>query len=330
MSVTPRVSSTTPARWLIIAAFAAIYLLWGSTYIAIRFAVEVIPPFAMSGTRFVVAGLLLMLWARAQGAPWPTRLNWRTAMIAAVMLFVLNNGALVWAAQYVPSGTLALLVGATPLWIVLLDWWRPTVHGRQAGGVRPTLTVFLGLLLGFFGIVLLAGSGEMASARPEYAIGIVALLVGTVAWAAGSIYTRQVSSALPDSPILCSGMQLFSGGVMLIALSIVSGESAGFQLADITLRSGLSWFWLVICGSILGFGSYVWLMRVSSPARVATYAYVNPVVAIFLGWALAGEQLTPRTIVAAAIIVAAVMLINSARSRKPAARPVVLASESTA
>jgi len=326
MSLTPRVSAV-PARWLLVAAFAAIYLLWGSTYIAIRFAVEVIPPFAMSGTRFVVAGLLLMLWARAQGAPWPTRLNWRTAIIAAVMLFVLNNGALVWAARFVPSGTLALIVGATPLWMVLLDWWRPTIHGRQAGGVRPSNIVFGGLLLGFFGIILLAGSGEMASARPEYAIGIVALLIGTVAWAAGSIYTRQASAGLPDSPIMCSGMQLLGGGVMLITLSMVTGESAGFQLADITLKAGLSWVWLIICGSILGFGSFVWLMRVSAPARVATYAYVNPVVAIFLGWALAGEQLTPRTLIAAAIIVAAVMIINSARYRKPAPRPVVLASE---
>jgi drug/metabolite transporter (DMT)-like permease len=319
-----------PARWLIVAAFAAIYLLWGSTYIAIRFSVEIIPPFLMSGTRFLVAGLLLFGWARLNGAPWPTWRNWRTAITAAVMLFVLNNGTLVWAAQYVPSGLLALLVGATPLWMVLLDWWRPTVHGRQAGGVRPSNVVFGGLLLGFFGIFLLTGADEMTSSGPEFAIGVVAVLIGTVGWAAGSIYTRQSASSLPESPILCSGMQLVSGGLMLVTLSAVTGQSAGFQLADVTLRAGLSWAWLVIGGSILGFGSYIWLMRVSTPARVATYAYVNPVVAIVLGWALAGETLSLRTAVAAAIILGAVMIINSARTRKPKPRPVALASESGA
>jgi drug/metabolite transporter (DMT)-like permease len=326
MSLTPRVS-TPPKRWQVVAAFAAIYLLWGSTYIAIRFAVEVIPPFTMSGTRFIVAGLLMVFWARSQGAAWPTRLNWRVAATAAVMLFVLNNGSLVWAARYVPSGMLSLIVGATPLWMVLLDWWRPTMHGRQAGGVRPNNLVFVGLLLGFFGIILLAGSGDMAAARPEYAIGIVALLIGTVAWAAGSIYTRQTSAALPDSPLMCSGIQLISGGAMLVSLSALTGELASFQLVDVTLKAGVSWLWLVVCGSILGFGSYMWLMRVSTPARVATYAYVNPVVALFLGWALAGEQLTPRTLIAAVVILSAVMIINSARNRKPAPRPVTLANE---
>lgn len=319
-----------PARWLIVAAFAAIYLLWGSTYIAIHFAVEIIPPFLMSGTRFILAGSLLIVWMRVHGEPWPTWRNWRTAIVAAAMLFVLNNGALVWAAQYVPSGTLALLVGATPLWMVLLDWWRPTLHGRQAGGVRPSLTVFGGLMLGFVGIFLLTSSGDMTTATPEFIAGVVTLLVGTVGWAAGSIYTRQSADSLPKSPILCSGMQLLSGGIMLTLLATVTGETTGFQLTDVTLRAGLSWLWLVVCGSIIGFGSYVWLMRVSTPARVATYAYVNPVVAIFLGWALAGETLTPRTLVAAAVIVSAVMIINGARTRRPRPRRVAMASESGA
>lgn len=329
MSLSPAIS-VEPPRWRVIAAFAAIYLLWGSTYIAIRFAVEVIPPFTMSGSRFVIAGLVLMFWARSQGAPWPSRVNWRAALVSAVMLFVINNGTLVWASQYVPSGTLALIVGATPLWMTLLDWWRPTLHGRQAGGVRPTNTVFLGLLIGFAGISLLAGSGDMGQLGPNYALGIAAMMVGTVAWAAGSIYTRQAAGSLPGSPVMSSASQLLGGGVMLLALSLTSGEMASFQWAEMTSQAAVSWLWLVVCGSIIGFGSYIWLMRVTTAARVSTYAYVNPIVALFLGWALAGEALTLRTVVAAVVIVGAVMLINTARIRKPAARPVALASETSA
>ena len=192
-------SSAAPSRWMIVAAFAAIYVLWGSTYITIRFAVEVIPPFLLGGTRFIVVGLLLTAWARAQGAQWPTWGQWRATLVASVLFFVINNGALVWATQYVPSGMAALLIGATPMWMVLFDWWRPGLHGRQAGGVRPSNVVIGGLLLGFFGISLLADPAELIAERPEYAIGIVAILVGAVSWAAGSIYTRQAAAALARS-----------------------------------------------------------------------------------------------------------------------------------
>jgi drug/metabolite transporter (DMT)-like permease len=323
-------TSQSPSRWAVLAAFAAIYLLWGSTYIAIRFAVADIPPFLMSGSRFVIGGLVLMLWARAHGAALPSRRNVMAAAITAVMMFVLNNGALVWAAQYVPSGTLALFVGATPMWMVLLDWWRPTMHGRQAGGVRPTMPIFAGLLLGFTGIVLLADPANMASHGPQYVAGVVAMLVGTVGWAAGSIYSRQAQASLPDSPIMCSGLQLLTGGLMLMALAGGTGEFAQFQLSDITLRAGISWAWLTLAGSIIGFGSYIWLLRVSTPARVGTYAYVNPIVAVLIGWAIGGEPLTERTILAAAVIIGAVMLINNSRNAKPKPRIVARASESAA
>jgi len=243
------------------------------------------------------------------------------------MLFMLNNGGLVWASQFVPSGMAALLIGATPLWMVLLDWWRPSIHGRKPGGIRPSNTVFAGLLIGFFGILLLVNPSGLADAGHEYAVGVVVILLASVAWAAGSIYSRQ--SDQPASPILATGMQLLSGGLMLMLASAVAGEIASLNIAAITPRSAVSWLYLAVFGSIIGFGSYVWLLRVTTMARVATYAYVNPVVAVFLGWALANEPVTLRTIIAAAIIIAAVMMINSARTRAAAPRkPSLAASES--
>lgn len=317
MTVSTSSDTQAPARWAVWAAFAAIYLIWGSTYIGIRFAVETIPPFLMGGSRFMMAGLLMMVWALARGAKWPTWSQWRSASIAGFVLFVLNNGALVWAAQHVPSGVLALLIAATPMWMVLLDWWRPSVHGRLAGGARPTNMVFAGLLLGFFGILLLANPTQLGEISPNFAIGVVVTLIGSVAWAAGSLYARQAD--MPESPILSTALQLFVGGGLLLALGLASGQAAGFDLAQVTAQSAVSWVYLLIFGSIIGFGSYVWLLRVSTPARVSTYAYVNPVIAVFLGWLLADEPLTPRTMIAAAIIIGSVMLINSTRHRKQAA-----------
>lgn len=317
-------SGAAPARWHLLAAFAAIYLIWGSTYIAIRFAVETVPPFFLGAVRFMLAGLVMFVWAWAQGAAMPTRRQWRAAAFAGFLLFVLNNGGLVWASQYVPSGMAALLIGATPMWMVLLDWWRPTVHGRRAGGIRPSNMVFAGLLLGFFGILLLVNPGGLADAGHEYAVGVVVILAASVAWAAGSLYSRQ--SEQPASPILSTSMQLLCGGVMLLAVSAGAGEIAGLDVSAITARSALSWLYLGVFGSIIGFGSYVWLLRVSTTAKVATYAYVNPVVAVFLGWALANEPITPRTILAATIIIAAVMMINRARSRAAAPRTTPLAT----
>jgi drug/metabolite transporter (DMT)-like permease len=308
-------------RWSVLAAFAAIYFVWGSSYVFIHFGVETIPPFLLGGVRFTIAGLLMMGWARTHGAAAPTRAHWRAASIAGFMMFLINNGAIIWASQYVPSGLLALLIAATPLWMVLFDWWRPTLKGRQTGGIRPNNLVFAGLLLGLVGVALLVNPAKAAGSSANYMIGIlVVFLLATSAWAGGSIYTRQAQ--LPDSPILCTGMQLFTGGLMLLALSVVTGETNSFTIAQVSARSALSVCYLIMAGSIIGFGSYIWLLRVSNPARVATYAYVNPIVAVGLGWALAGEPINERTLLAAAVIIAAVMLVNTARTRKPS-RPAV-------
>lgn len=308
-------ASRAPSRWLLLGAFTAIYLVWGSSYVFIHFAVESIPPFLMAGARFTVAGLIMILWARMQGAPIPTLRHWRSAAIAGFPMFLINNGALVWASQTVPSGMVSLIIAITPMWMVLLDWWRPTLHGRMAGGVRPTWTVFAGLVLGLGGILLLASPGATmtggeANSR-DISIGVLVILIGTVGWAAGSMYARHAEQ--PASPILATGMQLLLGGIMLLVLGVVTGEAARLELAHIKPLAIFSWAYLVIMGSIIGFGSYVWLLRVASPARVATYAYINPVVGVILGWALAGETISERTILATAIIIVAVMIVNDVR-----------------
>jgi drug/metabolite transporter (DMT)-like permease len=301
-----------PTRARLVTAFAAVYLVWGSTYLAIRFAVESIPPFLMAGTRFLLAGACMVVWSLWRGEPRPTRAMWQAAAIIGGLLLVGGNGGVVWAEQHVPSGIAALLVATVPLWMVLLDWLRP-------GGRRPTMGVLLGVAVGMGGLALLvdphAGSGQ---ANP-IAAGV--LVVAALSWATGSIYSKRASR--PASPILGTGMQMLAGGALLIVLSLSLGEPSRFDASSVTTRSLLSWLYLVTMGSFVGFTAYVWLLRVTAPAKAATYAYVNPVVAVFLGWALAGEPLTGRTLVAAAIIVGAVALITTAGSgaKRPADAP---------
>jgi drug/metabolite transporter (DMT)-like permease len=292
---------TSPTRARLMTAFAAVYLVWGSTYLAIRFAVETMPPFLMAGSRFLLAGACMTAWALWRGAPRPTRSMWRAAGIIGALLLVGGNGGVVWAEQHVPSGITALLVATVPLWMVLLDWLRP-------GGRRPTLAVIVGVAVGLGGLALLvdprAGTGQ---ANPA-AAGV--LVVAALSWAIGSIYSK--SASRPASPILGTGMQMLAGGALLTVLGLVAGEGPRFHPDTISTRSLLAWAYLVTMGSFVGFTAYVWLLRVTAPAKAATYAYVNPVVAVFLGWALADEPLTARTLVAAAIIVGAVALITTA------------------
>ena len=295
------------SRWRLIAAFFAIYIVWGSSYIGIRFAIESLPPFLMAGVRFSLAGGVLIVWARLRGAPAPTWANWRAAVIVGAILFLASNGLLVWAEQSVPSGLTALIYATIPLWMVLLDWLRP------GGAVRPGWPVFFGLALGLVGIALLVGPDKLAGSGGVNPLGALALLIGGFIWAGGSIYSRQ--AALPRSPLLSTGMQLFGGGILLLALAAVSGEVVTTQWSAILPRSVIALVYLAIFGSIIGFTAYVWLLQVSTPARVGTYAYVNPVVAVILGWAMAGEALTARTLLASAVIIASVVIVVGYRNR---------------
>jgi drug/metabolite transporter (DMT)-like permease len=292
-------------RARVITAFAALYLIWGSTYLAIKVAVETLPPFLMAGIRFAIAGAILYAYARAAGAGKPSAANWKAASIVGAGLLLGGNGGLVWALQRLPSGVSAILVATTPLWMVGLDWIRP-------GGVRPAPRVIAGLLLGLLGIALLVGPEKAAGGGLDPA-GAGAILLATLSWAAGSIYARH--APLPASSLLATAMEMLAGGVLLTVLAIAAGEADKFSPGDVSARSAAGFLYLLLVGSLVGFTAYVWLLKVSSPARVSTYAYVNPVVAVLLGWAFAGEELTPRMLVAAAVVVGAVAAITTASSR---------------
>lgn len=297
-----------PSRAALVAAFAAVYLIWGSTYLAIRFAIETLPPFLMAGTRFVIAGALLYAWMRMRGQPRPSAQHWRATAVVGGLLLLGGNGLVVWAEQWVASGVAALLVATVPFWMVLLDWLRP-------GGVRPSAGIFLGLLIGFGGIALLIGPGDWAGGG-VYGLGAAALVLASLSWAVGSIYSR--GAALPQSAPLATGMEMLAGGGLLLLVGTLLGEVGRVDPAGISLRSAAALLYLIVFGSLIGFSAYIWLLGVSTPARVSTYAYVNPVVAVFLGWLLANEPLTPRIGLAVAIIVGAVMVITTRRTPAPA------------
>ena len=294
----------------VLAAFATLYVVWGSTYLAIRFAVETLPPFTMAGARFVVAGAVLYGWSRARGAAPLTRPEWRTAAIVGALLVVGGNGLVSWAEQTVPSGIAALLVASEPLWIVLLD-------GARRGGERPTAAVWTGVALGFVGIGVLVGPGAVGGAPVDPS---GALAVGTAAfcWALGSVVQRGVSTA--GATLLHAGGQMLVGGALLLAVGVGVGERV--DVSAVSARSAWAFAYLVVAGSLVAYSVYVWLLAVTTPTRASTYAYVNPVVAVLLGWALAGEPLGPRVAGAGALVVAAVVFITSGdrgAGRTPAA-----------
>lgn len=284
-----------------LAAFIAVYLVWGSTYLAIRYAVETIPPFLMGGARFVVSGLILYIWALARGSPKPTAAQWRDATIAGILMLCLGNGAVGWAEQRVPSGLAALLVAIVPVWIVIVDWVRP--HG-----VRAKPVVLLGVVVGFLGLIILVGPGASGSSPVDKTAAIV-LVFASLAWACGSVFNRHGDR--PDSAAMSTGIQMLGGGTGLVLFAIARGELGTLDVDAVSRASWLGWLYLVTFGSLVGFTAYIYLLRAVSPAKASTYAYVNPLVAVFLGWAIAGEAVTARTLGAAAVILAGVAMITS-------------------
>jgi drug/metabolite transporter (DMT)-like permease len=294
-------------RSQILAAFASIYLIWGSTYLAIRYAVETIPPFVMGGLRFVVSGALLYAWARYRGAPSPTKRNWRNAIIAGGLLLLGGNGAVVWAEQFVSSGLTALLVSILPFWLVIIEWVRPPRR-------RPHAAVIIGLIVGFAGIVVLVGPGNIGGHGDVRPIGALVLILGSLSWAIGSFFSRDAD--LPESGLLTTGMEMLGGGTLMLIVGALSGELSHFDVHHVSRASAMGLLYLITFGSLLGFTSYIWLLDKVSPARLGTYAYINPVVAVVLGWAIASERLSVRTVFAAAIVICAVALITTARSSR--------------
>jgi len=291
------------SRALILGAFAIVYVVWGSTYLAIRVAIETVPPFYMAGTRFLLAGALLYGWARMRGAARPERAALRGSAILGVLFLCLGNGGLVWSETRVPSGLAAVLVATVPLWTVLIERFR------GAAVVRPA--VWAGLAIGLCGVVLLMAPGRGEAAIDP--IGAAVLIVASIIWAYGIVISR--SLALPDSGAMNAAVQMLVGGACLLAAGTLVGEPSSFQLAAVSGRSLIGLAYLVVFGSLIAFSAFVWLLREVPPGRVATYAYVNPVVAVLLGWQLAAEPFGPRELVASAVILAGVALIISVRSR---------------
>src|SRR6266487_3015735 len=288
-------------------AFLSIYTIWGSTYLAIRFASETFPPFLMAAIRFLIAGSVLYAWTRFRGAPRPTRANWKAATIVGGLLLLGGNGGVVKAEQVFPSGLTAVLITTVPIWMALVELLRKD-------RIVPTLHVVLGLILGFGGVVLLVGPGDLAGSGGLNPLWAGVLIFASLSWAIGSVYSRK--AFLPRTPLLGSGMEMLTGGALLLVASLVSLEWVGFQPSNLSVLSLVSFIYLVVFGSLLGFSSYVWLLTKTTTARVSTYAYVNPVVAVFLGYFLAGEQLTLRTLLASSVIVIAVVVITTFKSRQ--------------
>jgi len=255
----------------------------------------------MAAVRFLTAGSLLCLWARLSGSTTRKEESWAAALIVGFLLFLVGNGGVVLAEQWVPSGLAALTVSTTPFWIAMLEWAAP-------GGKRPGVQVVLGILIGFCGVTLLVDFDDLRPGAAVDAKGAGLLLLSSLSWSAGSLYARRVHISL--SPIMVSGMQMLGGSMFLTAASWIAGELRGFNPESISMFSLLALGYLTIFGSIVAFTAYSWLVKASTPSRLATYAYVNPAVAVFLGWAVAGEPITPRTLFAMALIVTAVMVIT--------------------
>ena len=299
-------SRSSPSRTALTVAFATIYIVWGSTYLGIRLAVDTLPPFLMAGARFLVAGGLMVGWLNATSGFRGTAHQWRDNAVIGTFLLLGGNGLISWAEQFIPSGMTALLVGAQPLMMVLTEWIWP-------GGHRPTKITWVGLALGFAGVAWLAAPWQHATDGGLNLGGLTAILTGCVCWAFGSIYGRRVRE--PAETLSAAAMQMLGGGVALMFIALVHGDFARFAPAAVSAHSWLAFGYLIVMGSLVGFSTFVWLMKHSTPTRVSTYAYVNPVVAVFLGWLILGEPVTARTIAAAAVIVVSVAAITTQRSR---------------
>lgn len=294
-------------------ALLALYIVWGSTYLAIRFAVETIPPFMHASLRFLISGAILYAWRRMAGDPAPTVSNWKATAIVGTALLLGGNGLVAWAEQSVPSGIAALIISTSPFWLVLFESMR-------SGGAKPTWQSILGLIVGFGGVFLLIGPAEITGGEGSIdPFGAILLLFAPFFWSLGSIYAR--GADMPKSTLLSTGMQMLTGAVALFVAGLIKGELTGFDPGLVSTRSWLGLLYLITFGSLIGFVSYGWLLHNAPVSLTSTYAYVNPVVAVFLGYFFAGELLNSRVLIATVIIIGSVFLINMARQTKVKTEP---------
>ena len=293
-----------PRRTQIALAFAAVYIVWGSTYLAILYAIQTLPPMLMAGARFIIAGSIVHVFARRRGAPPPERRHWIPATIIGGLMLLMGNGGVVLAERTVPSGLTALIVASVPLWVALFGALGE--HGRLPRGRRA-----LALIAGFGGVALLVSDHGFAGGELG---GMVLVIIASASWAAGSLYSR--TATRPADPFMSTSLQMLCGGGLLLLAGTLSGEWGALHLDHVSAASVAAVVYLILFGSLIGFTAYAWLLQTVSPTMAATYAYVNPVVAMLLGWIFAGEQLSLNTLIGAAIIVASVVLITT--SREPA------------
>jgi drug/metabolite transporter (DMT)-like permease len=292
---------------MVFGAFAAVYFIWGSTYLAIRIAIETLPPFLMASTRFLTAGTLVFGFTYLRTRILPTWREWAWAGLVGGLMLGGGNGGVVWSEQWLPSGVAALIVASVPFWMVILDWF-------SRNGNTPSGKTLLGLVVGFIGVGILAGGDYAPDAFRLQWVPVAVLLGASFCWSLGSLISR--SAGLPKSPVMSTGMQMLGGCVTLFFMALARGEFQGLEVQALSLRSVLGWGYLVLFGSIVAFSAYIWLLRVTSAANVSTYAFVNPAVAVLLGWLFAGEELTLRIGMATGLIVFAVLLVTIRRRKR--------------
>jgi drug/metabolite transporter (DMT)-like permease len=305
--------------WL---ALLALYIVWGSTYLGIKVAIETIPPFFHAGVRFLISGLILVIWQRAAGQPMPTRKQWISTAIIGTLLLLGGNGLVAWAEQFIPSGIAALIIGSIPMFLVVAEAIRP-------GGVKPNWQAIVGLLIGFTGIFILVGPSNISGSTTKLnPLGVIALLFACLFWATGSVYSKHAD--LPRSSLMTTGAQMLTGSISLFIVSIVTGELSSWDPAAVSMRSVYGLLYLIFVGSLVGFVSYGWLLQNAPISLVATYAYVNPIVAVILGSLFAAEKLEPHIWLATAIIIGSVIFINSRSKPKVTLAPHASAGEEEA
>lgn len=292
-------------RKLVVLCFAIVYLVWGSTYLGIRFAIETIPPFLMGAGRFLVAGIVLYLALRIKGVPRPAPTHWKNALVAGFLLLAIGNGGVNWAEQKVPSSIAALLIAGTPLWFAVLDWARPQ-------GTQPSFQTIIGIVIGFCGVAMLVTARGGMGEKPLAPSGVAVLLLASFCWALGSLYSRYTPK--PAVPLIGIALQMICGGFALLILGLTLGEGPRLHFSHISRHSAVAFVYLTLVGSLLAFTAYGWLLKNTTPARLSTYAYVNPVIAVVLGWGIGGEPVTQRMLWAALVILAGVIIITARRN----------------
>ena len=298
------------SKALIIAAFAALYIIWGSTYLGIKYAIETIPPFFMAGARFIIAGLLMLLWCIIKREAIPSLKSIGIISLAGILMLFVGNAAVVWSEQYLPSGLVAIIVATVPLWFVILDKRQWHFHFSNK-------LIIVGLLIGFAGVMMLfAGKSSLGITGSKMKIiSFFLLIIGSIGWAIGSLYAKYKKT--DGSTIVKAGIQMLAAGIVALIAGFIGNEQKGFALSQVSLTSVLALIYLITLGSLVAFIAYIWLLSVRPPSLVGTYAYVNPIVAVFLGWLMVGEVITIQQIIALSVILLGVILVNFSKEKLP-------------